>query len=125
MAKIPEHVISAWQQKNTPAVFSTVSDDGTPNIIYTAYASQFSDDAFVITNHFFNKMINNILSGSKGAILFLSEDGATSYQLMGSLEYHQDDEIYEQICNSMPPDLPGRAVVILRVEMIYSGGEQL
>ncbi len=125
MAKIPEHVISAWQQKNTPAVLSTVSDDGTPNIIFTAYARQFSDDAFVITNHFFNKTLNNILSGSKGAILFLSEDGSTSYQLKGSFEYHQDDEIHEQIRKSMPANLPSKAAVILRVETIYSGAEQL
>jgi len=125
VAQIPEVVVSAWQQKNTPAVLSTVDGEGIPNVIYTAFISQYGDDAFAITDHFFSKTRDNILQGSKGAVLFLSEDGKSSYQLKGSFEYHQDGEIYEKVRASMPPELPSKAVVILRVEDIYSGGEKL
>jgi predicted pyridoxine 5'-phosphate oxidase superfamily flavin-nucleotide-binding protein len=125
VAQIPEDVTSAWQQKNTPAVLSTVDDEGIPNVIYSAFISLYGEDAFAITDHFFNKTRDNILRGCKGAVLFLSEDGKSSYQLKGTFEYHEDGEIYEQIRDSMPPQLPSRAVAILRVEDVYSGGKRL
>ena len=125
MATIPEVVVNAWQQKNTPAVLSTVDDEAIPNVIYTAFISQYGDDAFAITDHFFSKTRDNILQGSKGALLFLSEDGKASYQLKGTFEYHEDGDIYEQVCALMPPELPSRAVVLLKVDTIYSGSERL
>jgi predicted pyridoxine 5'-phosphate oxidase superfamily flavin-nucleotide-binding protein len=125
VANIPEDVINAWQLKNTPAVLSTVSADGTPNVIYTAYASMYDDDSFVITDHFFNKTRENILQGSKGAILFLSEDGNSSFQLKGTFDYHQQGELYEQIRKTMPSELPSHAVALLKIESVYSGGKQL
>jgi predicted pyridoxine 5'-phosphate oxidase superfamily flavin-nucleotide-binding protein len=96
-----------------------------PNVIYSAFISLYGDDGFAITDHFFNKTRDNILNGSKGAILFLSEDGRSSYQIKGTFEYYQDGEIVEQIRETMPPQLPSRAVAILRAEDVYSGSKKL
>jgi len=86
---------------------------------------QYSDDAFVITDHYFCKTRDNILNGSKGSLLFLSPDGKSSYQIKGTFQYHRDDEVFEQVRNSMPPNLPSRAAVILKIDSVYSGSEKL
>ena len=61
MPTLPESVLNAWRERTVPAVLTTVSDAGIPNAIYTAFVSQYSDDSFVITDHFFNKTRDNIL----------------------------------------------------------------
>jgi predicted pyridoxine 5'-phosphate oxidase superfamily flavin-nucleotide-binding protein len=125
MTRIPEYIANAWQNRNGPAVLSTVSEEGIPNIVYTAFIQLHDDDVFLITDHFFNKTRQNILRGSKGTLLFLSEDGKSSYQLKGSFEYLPEGEIIEQIRETMPPGMPGHAAVILKIDSIYAGGEQL
>ncbi|HED14072.1 MAG TPA: pyridoxamine 5'-phosphate oxidase family protein [Gammaproteobacteria bacterium] len=125
MVKIPEQVISAWQERSGPAVIATASEDGVPNAIYSAYTQQYNENAFIITDHFFNKTRNNIMHGSKGALLFLSNDGKSSFQLKGTFEYHEDGEVIEQLRKSMPPELPSRAAVIFNIVSVYSGGEKI
>ena len=125
MASIPEYIADAWQARSGPAVLSTISEDGTPNTIYTAYIDQYGNDAFVITDHFFNKTRDNILRGSKGSLLFLTENGKLSYQLKGSFEYLQQGAMIEEMRQSMPSGMPCRAAVIFKIHAVYAGGDRL
>jgi hypothetical protein len=61
------------------AIFTTVDKNGMPNAIYVGCVSKFSEDTIVVANNRFFKTQENILSGSKGSILFMSNKGGASH----------------------------------------------
>jgi hypothetical protein len=124
MQLIPEKVYAAWNSRQEAIVFSTVDKNGMPNSIYATCTSKFNDSIFTVADNFFHKTRENIFSGSKASILFITKDG-TSYQLKGSVKYYTSGEIYEDMKKWNPERLPGNAVAALEVEEVYSGSEKL
>ena len=124
MASLPEVVRNAWEDRSGPVVLATISDTGTPNIIYATCVSMFGTDKLVVADNFFNKTRANILAGSKGSLLFITKE-KKAYQIKGSFEYHKDGEIFDDMKKWNPPKHPGHAAAVLKVEQVYSGAEQL
>ena len=124
MAALPEKVSKAWEDREGPVIFSTVDSDGNPNAIYATCVSKFSEDTIVVANNYFSKTLNNILAGSKGSILFITKD-ATSYQIKGSIEYHKEGAIFDDMKKWNPKKHPGHAAAALKVEEVYKGAEKL
>jgi uncharacterized protein len=124
MATLSEIVSKAWDDREGPIILSTVDEDGNPNSIYATCVSKFSEDTIVIANNFFSKTLKNILAGSMGSILFITKEGK-SYQIKGSVEYHKEGEIFDDMKKWNPEKLPGHAAAALKVENIYSGAEKL
>ena len=124
MKLIPEKVYKAWDSRQEAIVFSTIDKNGMPNSIYATCTSKFNDYTFIVADNFFHKTRENILVGSKGSILFITKEG-TSYQLKGALRYYTSGEIYDNMKEWNPERLPGKAVVALEVEEVYSGSEKL
>jgi len=48
-----------------------------------------------------------------------------SFQIKGSIEYHKDGKIFEDMKQWNPTKLPGHAAAALKVEEVYSGAEKL
>lgn len=124
MARLPEKVISAWNVREGPIVFATVSTKGKPNVIYATCVNLHDEGTVVIADNYFVKTLENITAGSTGAILFLTPD-KKSYQIKGPLEYHATGEIYQAMKGWNPTKHPGRAAVALRAEEVYCGSERL
>ena len=124
MASLPESVRNAWEDREGPVVLTSVNGAGVPNAIYAGCVSLFGDDKLVVADNYFSKTRANILSGSKGTILFITKDGK-AYQVKGSLEYHKDGEVFEDMKKWNPKKHPGHAAVALNAEEAYSGAEQL
>lgn len=124
MTTLPEQVSSAWKYREGPVILSTVNEDGIPNAIYASCVSIFSTDMIVIANNKFSKTLENILSGSKGSILFITKDGK-SYQFKGSIEYHKEGRIFEDMKQWNPKQDLGYGAAALKVEEIYTGAEKL
>ena len=124
MAALPEIVTESFQDKQGPAVFTTVNKDGVPNSIYVNCVRIFSDDTFVIADNYFNKTRRNILAGSRGSLLFLTSK-IKSFQIKGRIEYHESGEIYDDMKKWNPTKHPGHAAAALKVEEVYSGSEKL
>jgi len=124
MAALPEKVSKAWEDREGPIVLSTVNEDGVPNAIYATCVSKFSEDTIVVANNYFSKTLKNILAGSKGSILFITK-GRKSYQIKGSIEYHKEGIIFEDMKKWNPEKHPGHAAAALKVEEVYSGAEKL
>jgi len=103
---------------------STVNGDGVPNAIYVTCVSKFSEDIIVVANNYFSKTLENILAGSKGSILFITKE-RISYQIKGSIEYHKEGVIFEDMKKWNPEKFPGHAAAALKVEEVYSGAEKL
>ena len=124
MAALPEKVSKAWEDREGPVVLSTVNANGVPNAIYATCVSKFSEDTIVVANNYFSKTLKNILAGSKGSILFITKE-RKSYQIKGSIEYHKEGIIFEDMKKWNPEKHPGHAAAALKVEEVYSGAEKL
>ncbi len=124
MAVLPKIVSKAWENREGPIILSTVDVNGNPNAIYATCVSKFSEDIIVVANNFFSKTLENILSGSKGSILFITKE-STSYQIKGSFEYHKEGVIFDDMKKWNPENLPGHAAAALKVEEVYAGAEKL
>jgi len=124
MAVLPELVIKEWKNRVGPIVFSTVGVDGIPNAIYATCVSIYNPEIIVVADNRFDKTRKNIFNGSKGSILFITED-KKSYQIKGSIEYHKTGEIFDDMKKWNPVNLPGNAAAALKVEEVNSGSEKL
>lgn len=124
MADLPEKVSKAWENHAGPIILATVDKAGHPNAIYATCVSKFSEDIIVIANNYFSKTLENILSGSKGTILFITKEG-TSYQIKGSIEYHKEGVIFDDMKKWNPKKHPGHGAAALKVEEVYKGAEKL
>ena len=124
MTVLPEKVSKAWEDREGPIILSTVNGDGIPNAIYATCVSKFSEDTIVVANNYFSKTLKNILAGSKGSILFITKEGK-SYQIKGSIEYHKEGNIFDDMKKWNPKKHPGHAAAALKVEEVYAGAEKL
>jgi len=124
MSVLPEEVSKAWNERKGPAIFATVDGNGVPNVIYVTCVNKFSEDTIVIADNFFDKTRKNILAGSKGSILFITNE-EKAFQVKGSIEYHKEGDIFEDMKKWNPKQHPGHAAAALKVEEAYSGSEKL
>lgn len=91
MPALPKKVSQAWEDKEGPVILSTVTEDGVPNAIYVSCVSIFSEDTIVVANNKFSKTLENIQSGSRGSILFITKEGKP-YQIKGTIEYYDEGQ---------------------------------
>jgi predicted pyridoxine 5'-phosphate oxidase superfamily flavin-nucleotide-binding protein len=124
MAVLPELVMKEWEKREGPIVFSTVDTKGIPNAIYANSVSMYDSKTIVVADNYFDKTRKNILSGSKGSILFITND-KKSFQVKGSIKYHRTGKIFNDMKKWNPDKYPGYAAVALKVEEVYSGSEKL
>lgn len=124
MASLPNSVREAWEDRDGPVILATVDTDGVPNIIYASCVSAFGDDRLVVADNYFDKTRKNLLNGGKGSLLFRSKKG-NAYQIKGTLEYHKDGEVFENMKTWNPSKHPGHGAAALCIEEVYSGAEKL
>ena len=124
MPVLPEDVRKAWDNRKGPVIFSTVDKNAVPNAIYATCVNLFDEDSIVVADNYFDKTRNNILAGSKGSILFITE-ADKAFQVKGTLEYHKEGDVFEDMKTWNPQQHPGHAAAVLKVEEVYSGAEKL
>lgn len=124
MSKLPENVSEAWDGRKGPVIFSTVDKGAMPNAIYATCVSKFDEETLVVADNYFDKTRVNVLAGSKGSILFITEDGK-SFQVKGTIEHHLKGAIFDDMKSWNPKKHPGHAAVALKVEEVYSGSDKL
>jgi len=124
MPSLPESMNTAWENRQKPFIFTTVNANGTPNSIYVTCVKWY-DDKIVVADNKFKKTKSNIISGSKGAFLFITKEGK-SFQIKGKLDYQKSGELYDDMKNGwLEAKYPGNAATVLYVEEAYSGAEKL
>ncbi|MDD2237671.1 MAG: pyridoxamine 5'-phosphate oxidase family protein [Kiritimatiellae bacterium] len=124
MSIMPEEVSKAWDEREGPAIFTTVDENAVPNAIYATCVKKFDEETIVIADNYFDKTRKNILAGSKGSILFITAEGK-AFQMKGTIERHKDGALFEDMKKWNPKEHPGHAAAILKVEEVYSGAEKL
>ena len=124
MKPLPESVIKAWEDRDPIAVLATVAPDGTPNAIYVGVVGLFDAATFFIANNYFHKTKENILSGSKASLLFITNE-KKAFQIKGSIELHDSGPVFDEMKRINPEKYPGHSAAVLHVEAVFSGTEQL
>ncbi len=123
MAALPQVVSKAWDDREGPVVLATVDTAGATNAIYATCVKKFSEDKLVVADNFFNKTRANIQGGSKGALLFITNEGK-AYQVKGAIDYLTDGEIFDDM-KAWNGDRPGVAAAVVNVEEVFAGAEKL
>ncbi len=124
MAVLPEKVRKAWEDREGAVVLTTVNPQGVPNSIYATCVAKFDEETLVVADNYFHKTRENILSGSKGSLLFITKRGE-AYQIKGTLTYCREGAMFDDMKRWNPTKHPGHAAAALHVEEVYAGGERL
>ena len=124
MKEIFNTIKDAWDNKNGAIILSTLSPEGVPNSIYATCVSMYGEDKILVANNYFDKTLKNILSGSKGSVLFITKDNK-AYQLKGSIDYYTSGKEYDDMKKWNPEKHPGHGVAVLNIEEIYSGANKI
>ncbi len=124
MPSLPEEVCQAWDDRSDPEVLTTVDENGIPNAIYVTCVNKFSDEIIVVADNYFHKTRENILAGSKVSLLFITKSNK-SYQIKGSITYHDSGPVFDDMKKWNPPKHPGHAAVAIKVKEVYSGAEKI
>lgn len=124
MSVLPKEVSKAWDERKGPVVFATRDENGVPNAVYATCVKKFDEDTLVIADNFFDKTRNNIFAGSKGSILFITNQDK-AFQVKGNVEYHKEGEIFDDMKKWNPKQHPGHAAAVLKVQEVFSGAEKL
>lgn len=124
MAKFNQRVREAWDNKEANLAFATVDRRGIPNVVWVACVRSIDDERVLIVNNYFHKTLENTLSGSMGSLLFIAPE-REAYQIKGTLSYHTDDDIYDDMKAWLDPKYAGVGAVVLKVTEIYYGAEKI
>ncbi|MHC1770974.1 MAG: pyridoxamine 5'-phosphate oxidase family protein [Flexilinea sp.] len=124
MPVLPEEVSKAWENREGPAILTTVDIEGNPNAIYVNSVSKYSDDMLVIADNYFNKTRKNILAGTKATLLFITNEGKP-YQIKGEIKYYTEGAIFDDMKRWNPAKHPGHAAAALKVGQVFSQAERL
>ena len=124
MSTLPKDVSTAWDDRKGPIVLTTIDKNGVPNAIYATCASKFDEETLVVADNYFDKTRKNILAGSKGSLLFITNDGS-AFQVKGTIEYHTEGTVFDDMKCWNPEQHPGHAAAALKVEEVYSGAKKL
>lgn len=124
MPKLTSAALQAWQQHDERMVFTTCDQDNMPNSIWVICVKLINDEQFVIVNNAFHKTLNNISLGSKGSLLYIAPE-REAYQVKGSLEYYTNGSVYEDMKKWLEPKYPGKGALVLNIEAVYYGADQV
>lgn len=124
MAKLPDRVRNAWENREGPLVFTTVDEKGMPNAIYAGCVKMLDDGRILVVDNYFDKTKHNLGCGTPGSMVFLTNE-RKSFQVKGSLEYHTEGETYDTMKQWVDPKYPAVGAAVLSIEQAYSGAEKI
>ena len=124
MNSLPQEVSSAWDNREGAVVLTTTSEKGIANSIYATCVGLYKNKYIVVADNYFDKTRKNILENSNGVVLFITKD-KKAYQIKGSLEYHNEGEVFDFMKSWNPEQHPGHAAAVLVPEKVYSGAQEI
>lgn len=127
--KIPEYIKKVIDNQDLH-ILSTSTKNGVPNIVYVKFLKVYNDEQILIANNKFHKTEHNLTENPQLAFVVLDPENMESYQIKGKIEFHEDDEIFEETLSWVKekrpsPDVYPKSGVILNVEEIYRGAEKV
>ena len=123
MAQLSEAVKKAISKQEIFPV-ATSNQDLIPNVVYIKYLKLVDDETILIADNYLKKTRDNILSNGKIAFAVRYEEKG-SFQIKGTAERLTEGNMFDEVQKWVPDKLPRVAAVIMHVEEIYNGAEQI
>ena len=128
MVNVPEEVkkVAVEAVSKRTCVVGTTNKKCIPNAVPMStrgYPKVLEDDKFVMVDNFLDKTRKNLEENPFATITFWNPETLEGYQVKGPVEIKSSGDLYEQIkseIHAKRPDLPVKAIVILKVEEIYN-----
>mgnify|MGYP001611868964 CR=1 FL=1 len=117
-------LLTAWNERNGAVILTTVNAAGMPNSIYATCCNNFGEDKLVVADNYFSKTRANLLNGTKGSILFMTNAGK-AVQIKGTMSYETEGAAFDDMKCWNPEKHPGHAAAVMTVEEAYSRAEKL
>ena len=103
---------------------ATSNQDRIPNVVYIKYLKVVDDQTILIADNYLNKTRDNILSNGKIAFAVRDEEKG-SFQIKGTAERLTEGNMFDEVQKWVSDKLPRVAAVIMHIEKIYNGAEQI
>jgi len=121
LVKIPEDVRKTFE-KNRIIPMATTDLTGKPNVILVGMWWWEDDETLVVVNNYLNKTLKNLEANPQ--VAFVGRDGESRkcFQIKCSAEIRDEGPLYEkghEMATGREHPLPGKAVVVLKVDEIY------
>jgi len=123
MAKLTDAVKKAMSKQEIFPV-ATSDQDKIPNVVYIKYLKVVDDQTVLIADNYLNKTRDNILDNGRIAFA-VRDDEKGSYQIKGTAQRITQGPMFEQVQQWVPDNLPKLAAVVMKVESIYNGAQQI
>jgi len=103
---------------------ATCDRDGPPNVVYIAFVKVVDDETVLSADNYLNKTRKNILDKPKRAFV-VRDEAKGSFQRKGTVKRLTEGLMYDEVQKWVPDKYPKVAAVVLHVEKIYNGAEQV
>jgi len=123
MAKLTQQVKNAISNQEVFPV-ATSSNQAVPNVVYIKFLKPINDETILIADNYLNKTKDNILSNGKISFVVLDKEKG-SFQIKGTAQRATEGAMFEEVQQWVPDDLPKAAAIVMQVEDIYNGAEQI
>ena len=121
LVKIPEDVRKTFE-KNRIIPMATADLTGKPNVILVGMWWWEDDETLVVVNNFLNKTLANVKANPQVAFVGRNTEDRKCFQIKCSAETRDEGPLYEKghkMATERERPLPGKAVVVLKVEEVY------
>jgi len=123
MAQLPDVVKKAITKQDIFPV-ATSNQNCIPNVVYIKYLKLVDNDTILIADNYLKKTRDNILSNGKITFAVRDEEKG-SFQIKGTAERLTEGAMFDEVRKWVPDKLPRVAAVIMHIEEIYNGAEQI
>jgi len=101
---------------------ATANAAGKPNVILVGMWWWEDDETLVVVNNFLNKTYSNLESNPQVSFVGWDREARKCFQVKGTVELQSEGPIYEKghkMATERNHPLPGKSVVVVKVEEIY------
>ena len=121
MVVVPEDVRKTFE-KHRIIPMATADPSGKPNVILVGMWWWEDDETLVVVNNFLNKTLANVEANPQVAFVGRDSEDRKCFQIKCSAEIRDEGPLYEkghEMATGRERPLPGKAVVVLKVEEVY------
>lgn len=121
MVDVPEDM-KVFLEKQRVIPLATADPSGKPNVILVGMWWGEDDETLVVVNNFLNKTMRNQEANPRVVFVGWDRDARKPFQFKGQVEVQSEGPLYEkghEKATNRERPLPGRAVVVVKVEEVY------
>lgn len=127
LVKVPEDVRKTFE-KSRVIPMATADLTGKPNVILVGMWWWEDEETLVVVNNYLNKTLKNLKANPRVAFVGRDGENRKCFQIKCSADIQDEGPLYEkgrEMATGRERAMPGKAVVVLKVDEIYQaqGGQ--